>query len=251
MDALLNKIGLAITFSLQIVVLVLLIRRRLQRRFFWFLAYIVYELVESVLRLAVSGNLDLYKTVFWWTEIGDVAFMVLAFGESFLNTFREYTRLRLFVVVVWSCIGAALLYALFKALVFPPLHATRRGSIIIGLEVAINFALGVVAVLYFALRALFKLNDRQWESGIISGFSIYVAFGIFGYLVLSMFGRRFGLFNEWLSPVGYLLAELAWLLELSRLERKRNVPIRNLNVDDLTKLEQYSKILERFLGRKA
>jgi hypothetical protein len=199
----------------------------------------------------VSGNNSLYWTVFWWTEIGDVTFMVLAFGESFLNTFREYTRLRLFVAVVWSCIGAALLYAFFKALVFPPVQANRRGTIIIGLEVAINFALGVVAVLYFTLRALLKINDRQWESGIISGFSIYVAFGIFGYLVRSMFGKRFGLLNHWLSPVGYLLAELAWVLELSRSERKPRVPIRNLTVDDLTKLEHYSRALERFLGRKA
>src|SRR5215471_15780001 len=123
MDILLNKIGLVITFVLQIVILFLLIKKRLHRRFFWFLAYIVYELIESSLRLAVAGKKDLYWSIYWWTEIGDVSFMVLAFGESFLNTFREYTRLRLFVVAVWGCIGVALVYALFKALVFPPVQA--------------------------------------------------------------------------------------------------------------------------------
>lgn len=251
MEGFITKAVLAATLTLQVYVLVLLIRKRLHRRFLWLLAYIGYELIESALRLSVSGNKSLYWTVFWWTEIGDVGLMVLAFGESFLNTFREYKRLRWFVAIVWSCIGAALLYALFKALIFPPIQANRRGTIIIGLEVAINFALGVVAILYFGLTALFKIKDHQWESGIISGFSIYVAFGIFGYLIRSMFGKRFGLLNTWLSPIGYLLAEVTWVLELSRSERKPSVPIRNLTVDDLTKLGQYSKILERFLGRKA
>jgi hypothetical protein len=251
MDVLLNKIGLILTFALQIVVLLLLMRRRLHRRFGWFLVYIVYEIIESSLRLAVSGNKNLYYTVFWWTEIGDVALTALAFGESFVNTFREYTRLRWFVTIIWSCIGAALLYALFKALVFPPVQANRRGAIIIGLEVAINFALIIVGILYFVLKTLLNTKGHQWESGVISGFGVYIVSTIFRFLIRSIFGTQFRLLNEWIRPIGYLLAEIIWVLELSRAERKPPVPIRDLNVDDLTKLEHYSKILERFLGRKA
>lgn len=251
MDALLNKIGLVLTFALQALILFLLMRRRLQRRFLWFSVYIVYEIVESGLRLGVSGNRTLYYAVYWWTEIGDVTFMVLAFGESFLNTFREYTRLRLFVAVVWSCIGAALLYAIFKALVFPPVQANRRGTIIIDLELAINFALVILGILYFGLKALFKIKGRQWESGIVAGFGIYIVSAIFRYLIRSIFGMRFPLLNEWIKPVGYLLAEIIWVLELSRSEGQPIVPKRNLAVDELTKMEQYSRILERFLGRKA
>lgn len=239
------------SIGLEVVILIILVRRRLQTRFLWFLVYIAYELFESATRFAVFGNKSLYSNVYWWTEIGDVGFMVLAFGESFLNTFREYTRLRWFVAIVWSCIGASLLYALFKALVFPPVQANRRGAIIIGLEVAINFALTIVGVLYFALQALFKIKDRQWEAGIIAGFGVYIVSAIFRFLIRSIFGMQFPLLNTWIRPVGYLLAEIIWVLELSRPERKRPAPIRNLTVDDLTKLGQYSRVLERFLGRKA
>src|SRR5438045_1975169 len=174
MEALLTKLSSGISIALELFILHLLIKHRLQRRFFWFFAYTVYELIESTVRLGVSGNRTLYFAVYWWTEIGDVAFSVLAFRESFLNVFREYTRLRWFVSIVWGCIASALLYALFKALLFPPVQANRRGAIIIGLEVAVNFALAVVGILYFLLTGFFKIKEHQWESGIISGFTIYV-----------------------------------------------------------------------------
>ena len=251
MEQLFGAVSQIASIGLEVVILVILVKRRLQARFLWFLVYIAYELLESVVRFSVSGNKHLYSNVFWWTEIGDVGFMVLAFGESFLNTFREYTRLRWFVAIVWSCIGAALLYALFKALFFPPVQANRLGAIIIGLEVAINFALIIVGILYFALQGLFKIRDRQWESGIIAGFGVYIVSAIFRFLIRSIFGMRFPLLNTWIRPVGYLLAELIWVKELSRPERKSPVPSRDLTVDDLTKLGQYSRILARFLGRKA
>jgi len=251
MEALLTKAVLLITFAFQAFILYLLVRRRLQQRFFWFLLYITYEIVESALRFIVSDNSVLYVRVYWWTEIGDVSLTVLAFGESFLNVFRTYTRLRWFVVVIWSCIGAALLYAFFKALVAPPLQTTSRAAIIIGLEVAINFALSVVAILYFSLTALLRIREHRWDSGIISGFTVYIALSICGFLVRSIFGHRFGLLNAWLAPVGYLLAEATWAFELGWNELPVSASTRELTVDDLAKLEQYSKTLERVLGRKA
>lgn len=250
MEALLTKLSHALPIALDVLIIFWLIRRKLRRRFFWFLVYIVYELIESVLRLSVSGNRILYSKIYWWTEVGDVTFTVLAFRESFLNVFRKYTRLRWFVAVIWSLIGAALLYALFKALIVPPLQANRRGAIIISLEVAINFALGVVATLYFALISLLKIKGRRWESGIISGFTIYVALAISGFVIRSIFGMRFPIINAWIFAIGYILAELTWALHLSRPEPTVPVPTRELTIDDLTKLEQYSRTLERLLGKK-
>lgn len=250
MADLVNKIVLFTTFALQLIVLWLLIKRNLRGRFNWFFIYILYELAESALRFSVSATSNLYWRVYWWTETGDVALMVLAFGESFLNTFREYTRLRWFVRIIWSCIGAALLYAFVRMLAFPPIQANRRGAIIIDLEVAINFTLAVVGILYLGLKKLFRIENRQWESGIIEGFGIYIGFSIFRYLIRSIFGMRFPMLNAWIRPLGYLLAEIIWVTDLSRPERKSPVPKRKLTVDDLTKLEQYSRALGRFLGRK-
>lgn len=250
MDALVNKAVLIITAALQVLILILLVRRKLQTRFFWFLLYILYELVASSLRLGVSGNRIRYWNIYWWTEVGDVLFMVLAFRESFLNVFQIYTRLRWFTAFVWGCIGAALLYATFKALIAPPVQANRRATIIISTEVAIQFALCVAAILFVILFSLLRIKGHNWEYGIISGFGIYVAFGICGFLIRSIFGLKFGLLNQWLSPVGYLLAETVWALDLNRPESPIPFPGREPDVDDLTKLDEYSKSLERFLRGK-
>lgn len=252
MDDLLNKIVLVVTFAAQLVILFLLFKRRLQRRCFWFLSYIIYELLESALRFVVPAtNKPLYWTVYWWTEIGDVSLAVLAFRESFLNVFRRYTRLRWFVSVVWGCIGLALLYALFRSLVFPPVGATRRGTIIIDLEVGINFVLITMSILYFALVGFLKVRGHQFESGIISGFAIYISVAICSFLVISILGSKFILLNKWLIPMGYILAEATWALELGREEALVSKTTHKLRVDDLTELGQYGKVLERFFRGKA
>lgn len=250
MEALATKLSLGIPIALQVLILFLLIKQRLRQRFFWFLIYISYELIQTLLRLSVSGNRTLYLTIYWFTEIGDVTFTVLAFREGFLNVFRKYTRLRWFVAVIWSLIGATLLYSLLNALVAPPAQADRRFAIIITLEVAISFALSVVGILYFTLTALLRIKGHRWESGVISGFTIYVALSVCGFLIRSIFGNKFPVLSTWLSPIGYILAVATWALELARPERPSSVPSRELTVDDLTNLEQYSKTLERVLGKK-
>lgn len=251
MEPLLTHLTLALGILLEFLILFLLARRRLQRRFFWFFVYIAYAIIESGLRFSAANRGTLYPKIYWWTEIGEVALTLLAFQESFMNAFREYTRLRWFVAVIWSCIGAALFYAVFTALVFPPADAPLRTAIIIDLEVGVNFVLAIVGILYFALTSLFKIKDRRWESGIVSGFTIYISLAVCGYLIRSIWGTRFPFLNAWLSPIGYILAEVTWALELSRPEPSPPPPIRDLAVDDLTKLEQYSKVLQRILGRKS
>src|SRR5690348_5181385 len=134
MEALLAKLSLCVGISLRLIVLYLLIKRRLHRRLFWFLASIVYVLIEDGFRLAVAGNPPLYAKVYWLTEIGDVTLLIAAVAESFMNVFREFTRLRLFVWIVWGCVGLAVLYSLFKAWVFTPVHASHLGSVVIAVE---------------------------------------------------------------------------------------------------------------------
>lgn len=250
MDALLNKVILVATLALQFLVLFLLIKRRLQRRFFWFFSYIVYELCESALRFATVGNQTLYFKVYWLTAMGGVLFMVLAVQESFLNLFRLHTRFRWFTWVLWSCIGLALLYAVLKAWLFPPIYRQWQTQAIIGLELAVEYSLSVVGILYFACMGFFKIRGHYWESGIMLGFTIYASLAICGFLTRSIFGRKFSIVSEWLPAVAYVLGEFTWAVELSRPENKPSIPPRNLTIDDLTKVEQYISALGRLFGRK-
>lgn len=248
MDTLLNKLALAAAFGLQLVVLSVLIRKRLHRRFPWFLIYVAYSLLEAVLRLASAGNRDLYYHVYWLTTIGDSICSVLAVRESFLNVFRAYTRLRWFIWTVWICIVFAVLYAIYKAWVFPPMQANRRATIVIGLQFGLDCTMAAIGLLYFGLRRLVEIKGREWESGIISGFFIYAACETMPLVARSAFGARFGTASKWTPAIAYLIAEIGWAVILSRPETPIT-PKPDLTIDDLTKLDQHRGALDRFLGR--
>jgi hypothetical protein len=255
MYALLNKLALAVTIGLQLVIIIVLVEKRLQRRFLWFLAYIAYDALEAVVRLSVAmiaGSAgDLYFNVYWLTTVGGLALAVLAVRESFLNVFRAYTRLSWFLWAVWGCIGLALLYAVFKAWVFPPFPAKRSSVIIIGLTLAVDYTLAAIGLLYFALTAFFRIKDRQWESGILAGFTVYMIFDIMSLVARSVVGLEFKTAREWAPAIAYLLAEIGWAVVLSRPERKAQGQELNLTVDDLTKLDHHIAVLARLLGRRS
>ena len=250
MEAILTKLSFVVSIGLQVVILAILIRRRLRSRLFWFFIYILYEILESVIRLSVSGNQDWYLGVYWSTEIADVIFSVVAVRESFLNVFWPYARLRWFTRTVWSCIGLALLYAAFKAWVFPPVESSRKVVAIIGTEVAVDYSLTVVGILYLALIVLLKMKKYRWESAVIVGFTINVSVAIFGNLTRSVFGKKFIVLSNWLPAVAYIAGEIIWVLGLWRLEPEVQGPIRELNESDLEMLDRYSKMFDRIFKRK-
>lgn len=249
MEALLNKFVLALSIGLQVIILFVLIKRRLLRRFFWFSIYIGYVLIEAALRLSVVGNKTLYFYVYWLTAVGGVVLSVLAVRESFLNVFGVYTRFRWFTRIVWGCVGLALLYAAFRAWFSPPVNASRWGIVVADLELAVNYSLAFVGILYFILVRFQKIKEHQWESAIISGFSTIGILSSIAVLARSVFGPR--PFTQWIEPMAYLLAEIEWALVLGRPEREtpKWVQKRELTIDDLTRLDQYIKALERILGR--
>lgn len=252
MELLFTKLVFFVSIGFQLVILSILIWRRLQRRLRWFCVYIVYELVEAALRLSAAGNKTLYFNVYWLTSIGGVLFSVLALRESFLNVFWTYTRFRWFTRIVWGCVSLALLYAAFRAWVFPPIQANRIVTLVIGLESAVAYSFLVVGFLYFTLVRFDKIRQHQWESAIISGFFTIGTISIFAVLTRSVFGTKFQIFSQWAEPVAYILAEIEWTLVLSRPEREAPKWIREqkLTVDDLTRFDEYITVLERLLGKK-
>ena len=250
MEPLLTKIALITTSALQLVVLYLLITRRLQKRFFWFLIYITYELCESALRLAASGNRPLYFKVYWSTAAVGVVLTVMAVRESFLNVFWVHARLKWFAIVTWGCVGLALLYAVLKAWLFPPVHGGWQTAAVIGSEVAVEYAISAVVILYFVFRWIFRIRGQEWESGVLVGFGIYECLALGGFLTRSIFGSRYRIVSEWLPAVAYIIGELTWVLVLVR-DEPEVTPRRDSSVDDLREMGQYIRVLGRMFRRKA
>jgi hypothetical protein len=249
MEALVNKIVLASSIGLQALILLILLKQRLHRRFRWFFLYIAYVLLEAGLRFAVAGQKSLYFKVYWLTTIGSVALSVMALRESFVGVFWMYTRLRQFTRVLWGLVGASLLYVGFRAWATPPVHADRLVTVLIDLDLALYCSLTAVGGVYFALVRLNKLKQYPWESAIISGFMTIGILSALGALVRYAVGPN--LFSGWAGAVAYLLAEIEWTAALRRPEPEmpKRGSYRELKVDDLTRLDKYYKVLERMLRR--
>jgi len=248
MDVLLNKVVIALSFGLKLLILRLLSKRNLYgRRFFWFFLYIIYEILQSALRLSVAGNANRYLHVYWVTEVFDVLLMTLAVRESFFNAFKIYTRLNWFMWVIWSSIALGAIYALLRAVVFPPVEAKRSTVIIIDLEVAVTVTILFVCGLHIFFYKVFEMKGNDWELGVIYGFTAYVWLASSEFLIRSMYGAKFPLLTEWIAPIGYILGEIIWIWKLTRPERSLIKPGRKPTLDDLLLINQYMKGLERFL----
>lgn len=250
MEALLTKIVLILSVGLQFIILAILVRRGLLRRFFWFFIYILYVLIEAGVRFAVAGNEGLYLKVYWLTSAGGLAFLVLAVRESFLNVFWVHARLKWFAGITWGCVGLALLYAVLKAWFFPPVHGGWLTAAIIGSEVAVEYSVSGVAILYFVFRWVFRIRGQEWESGVMAGFAIYECLALCGSLTRSTFGSRYRIVSEWLPAMAYIIGELTWVLALGR-DEPEVTPGRDSTVDDLREIDQYIKVLGRMFRRKA
>lgn len=251
MEALANKIVLLLSVGLQLTILVILVRRRLLSRFFWFSVYIAYVLIEAAVRFAVAGNASLYFKVYWLTSAGGLAFLVLAVRESFLNVFWIHTRLRWFARITWGCVGLALLYAILKAWLFPPVHGGWQTAAIIGSEVAVEYSVSGVAIVYFVFRWVFGIRGQEWETGVMWGFAIYESLALGGSVTRSIFGSKYRIMSEWLPAVAYIIGEVTWVLELSRDESEVMPPARISTVDELRTMDEYIKVLGRMFRRKA
>jgi hypothetical protein len=250
MEALVTKIVLASSIGLQALILLILLKQRLHRRFRWFFLYIAYVLLEAGLRFAFAGQESLYFKVYWLTAIGGVLFSVMALRESFLKVFWMYVRLRWFTRIIWGFVGAALLYVGFRAWAAPPVHADPLVTVLIDLELALDYSLATVGILYFALVKADKIKEYPWESAIVSGFMTIGILAAIGTLARSVFGPN--LFSRWAGAAAYLLAEIEWAVILGRPEPEipKRGPIRELTIDDLTRLDEYIKVLDRMFRRR-
>jgi hypothetical protein len=246
----LTVLSLVIPIVLQVCILALLLRRRLQRRFIWFFVYMLYALFEVIIRLAVSGNQGIYFKVYWSTEPVDVVLTLLALRESFLSIFWPETRLRWFRWVFWSGIGLAVAYGVWEAWLLPPRQTGRLVSVIIDLEFVLNAVICIFGLLYAGFIKLFGILEHQRETATIFGFTANACFTTLGVLTRSAFGTRFRLLSESIPAVAYIVAEAIWTRDLLRPEWKLPEPTQTLEEMSAV-MARYIAILHKYLGREA
>src|SRR5215471_11929697 len=213
-----NIVELSISLGLEIWLIVLLVRRRAYQPFPVFFIFAAVEAVSMAARLTVITHYALYFYVYWCTEAILLPLSLAALHEVFHWMFEGFYRLWWFRLFYYGTIMAVLAIAVRNAIVSPPVHAHPAISLILDVNIAVNFVrIGIVAI-FVVFDKLLLVEFRRYAYGIVVGFGISSGASLFGYLLFSGFGTKVESFTRYSAAVGYILGLAIWIAAFIRPE---------------------------------
>ena len=206
-----DLIELAISFAFEVWLLVSLFRRKVSRHFPFFVVYAVCALASTAVRLLAIRHYRSYFYAYWWTEAVLLPASLAALHEVFHWMFEGFYRLWWFRLFYYGTIVGALVIAIRNAFVSPPIQAHPVISLILDINIAVNFVrLGIVG-LFVVLQKLLVAEFRRYAYGIVIGFGFSSAGSLLGYLARSEFGTKIESFTRYSSAVAYILGLIIWV----------------------------------------
>jgi len=211
-------IRLSISLALEIWLIVLLAQRRTHQSFPIFVIFAVAEAVAIAARLLLSTHYRAYFYVYWCTEAILLPLSLAALHQVFHWMFEGFYRLWWFRLFYYGTIMAVLAIAVRNAIVSPPVHAHPAISLILDVNIAVNFVrIGIVAI-FVVFDRLLLVEFRRYAYGIVVGFGISSGASLFGYLLFSGFGTKVESFTRYSAAVGYILGLAIWIAAFIRPE---------------------------------
>ena len=227
--------------TLQLPLLVLLIRRKHYRLFPFFCTYTAYSILASTLRFWTIGNPRLYFLFFWITE-GILALLELlvlheAFKPSLMMDYEQHPKTRLIVPgIILGILG----YALYRA----AYHPVGRGPLVRLATGAYSLEVGVrlleVTIFVLALKLARRKHHPiglQHPYGIVIGLGAIASVALLADLLRWKFGYSFEALFRYLPASAYVSAAGIWLLTFARKEPPRN----RATPDEIQKRLDYQK----------
>jgi hypothetical protein len=237
-------LSFAIPICLQVAILILVLKHKVQHRFRWFLVYVSFALFQEIARLIASSNNKAYYVVYWFTAALEVFFIFMAIRESFLNVFWAFTRLRWFRRLFWICISLAILYSVAKAVFQPPSDERSITVLILHAEQTFEYLVCATGLFYFAATKWFHIKEHQWEYKVVLGFFLIAAISNLGFVIRSIFGTRFAKFVDWLPALAYIIGVFVWLLNFSQTEPKQPKPTIDLTPEHImAEIKSYQEFI--------
>jgi hypothetical protein len=206
--------GLALQWigvALEVWILVFVWKRKLYRNYPLFSICILYLVLQTLLRSALFSSPSLYFSVYWVTAPLEVILTLLAAHESFMKVFGNFYLLWWFRFLFPSAIITALAYSGCNAYMHPPINTNPTGMAIISAQMASQYVILGISVLFFSLVKFLNIRWRVYEYRFVLGFGISALGMAFAGALRSEFGTKFAFFNEMLPPVAYVVALLVWL----------------------------------------
>jgi hypothetical protein len=206
--------------------LIILHRQNVRKQLPWFVSYILWEVSSGCFSLAIRLiGYQLYNALYWWLEIIEIALIVAATCESFLRIFQGFTSKRGFRWMVWSVLGAVILYSAWKAIHAPPLHSTKLAAFEVGAEFLFRWGIAGIAFFTTILSLLMKEPITR-EDAVVTGFGVASLAFVLYVSSFSLFGTTYAFLTKYVPPVGYFVAAFWWIYVFSR-------PMRQFGFEEL------------------
>jgi hypothetical protein len=232
---------------LQIVLALLMIRRKLVREFPVFFAYTVFEIAQFLV-LFVLMQLNLmkpYAVLYYGGEATSSALRFAIIYEILSKVLRNYSSLKRVKHSLFHWTTAALMVLAVLIVAYTPSMQTDRMVIVQNvLDRTISIIQCGLLLLLLGLSRFLKLSYKSYAFGIALGLGIYDALKLLDWGLADRFGSLET--SDWFSMVvmaAYHCSVLFWVVTLL-LPQKERVRVPELSSSSL---EQWNSTLERFL----
>ena len=200
-----------LSVALQIWILAAVWRRKLFGSFPFFTGYIAFVTLRAIIGALLLSQQEFYFYFYWITAPIEVLLTLLAAHESFMKVFGNFYLLWWFRFLFPSAIISALAYSGCNAYMHPPVNTNPTGMAIISAQMASQYVILGISVLFFSLVKFLNIRWRVYEYRFVLGFGISALGMAFAGALRSEFGARFSFLNEMLPPVAYVIALSVWL----------------------------------------
>lgn len=203
-----------VTVVLNILLLGSLFRLRVRKHFPWFVACIVNALISSCGELiSLIIRRHFYGIVYWCLEAVNVLLIICTLRESLVRSFENSILPRKFQRLLWVSVVVMVAYAIVNAVYAPAVHNNLLVMFIIGTELALNWAVCIVAM---AIVIYLGWSDKKEKIGepelaIIYGLGIASVPVLIWAASLALFGVKATSITRYAPPVAYWLAVVWWL----------------------------------------
>ena len=194
--------------------IVIFLRRKLNKEFPLFFIYMLYVPVTAALRMSVMYHQAANFWVFWTTEAiyGALGLLVLreVFHRLFALSYASYRWFRLLLPVAMSLI---LTFTLWET-IYHPLHRGSLSPIVSAIywfDLGVHLLEGIILLLVLVLTLGFPLSWRRYEFGILAGFGLNACVTIIAYVLRFQLGGGYEMFFRYGPPLAYLVTTAIWL----------------------------------------
>ena len=246
-DILISFVGLALAICLASALLL----RKIYRDFPFFCLYVGASILIIVIRVFVTGNYQLFFMVYWGTEAIYVLLALLALHEVFRRVFAAFYKNWWFWLFFPCAVTAICVMAVVYRFGSPPVQANRVMSLIVSLGMAVNLVQAAIFVLFFGLLWWNGIRWRNYPTGIVLGFAIIAGVSLGANWARSEFGTKLNRLSSYAPAVAYIVAVILWLETFLRPPEPEPQWSYQITPEHmLEQVQQYTRIIERFLGRR-